>query len=166
MTRIDEILRIAREQLGTIEATGNNDGAPSVLYAGGRREPWCADFVAYVFRQAGCPLPGDVVPSLKQGNPIALVTRLELELTRAGWETPGPSRGGIVCFRFGGDVGHTEQHHVGIIEDAGSAAVSTIEGNSANGVHRRVYSRIRLASCVSSYAAVPLALLEPEPVAA
>ena len=49
----------AKTQIGVREATGNNDGVPSERYSNGQKEPWCANFVSWCFRESGNPLPGN-----------------------------------------------------------------------------------------------------------
>ncbi|WP_293298640.1 peptidoglycan-binding protein [Pedobacter sp. UBA4863] len=59
--KTNQLLNIAKSQIGVREATGNNDG-PQVVqylaYTGNKKgEPWCAAFVSWVFGQAGYPQP-------------------------------------------------------------------------------------------------------------
>lgn len=79
---LDQLLKLAADQLGVREATGQNDGEPSRRYMGGRREPWCAHFIAWLFRSVGHPLPGDVVATRLTANPIASVARMKRELMK------------------------------------------------------------------------------------
>lgn len=152
-------LEIAISQLGVKESTGANDGTPSERYMGGRREPWCAHFVAWCFREAGRPLAGDRPASAGAGgeNPIASVAEMERRMLRAGHlyvmdpdvvDDAGagmvPEPGDIIFFadRTGSDT-HAGGRHVGIVEHVGtgetSRVVHTIEGNIANQVARRVH---------------------------
>jgi hypothetical protein len=142
-------LQIAISQIGVTEATGQNDGIPSTRYMAGRREPWCAHFVAWCARQAGSPLPGDhVYPD--GSNPIASVEELQRQMKLADRTGPlayVPRPGDLVFFvdRQGSDAanGAGPQRHVGIVEavsdgDAG-ILLHTIEGNLANCVRRAVH---------------------------
>lgn len=160
MTYVDEILRLAREQVGITEATGHNDGVPSERYCGGRLEPWCAHFVAWVYRTAGCPLPGDVPPEQHTPNPIALVAELRNRLAAVDRLCDGPTPGGLVLFetRMGSDPSSsTVAHHVGIVEslDGVGGVVWTIEGNAGDKVQRIRYARRRLRARAWCYAAPP-----------
>ena len=140
-------LDYAISKLGVREATGNNDGPDVDVFTGGRREPWCAHFVAWCFRMAGNPLPGDVVPSPKRANPIASVAAMERKLAQAiiGDCVFPPdhiiSPGEVIFFksRVASDPGRGR--HVGIVEryDADTETVHTIEGNTGDGVRRRAY---------------------------
>ncbi|MNL35657.1 hypothetical protein D3C87_1577000 [compost metagenome] len=55
------ILGIARAELGTREATGNNDGKRVEEYLAAvdlpEGHPYCAAFISWVFKEAGYPLP-------------------------------------------------------------------------------------------------------------
>ena len=129
-------LDIARSQIGVREATGNNDGVPSERYAGGRREPWCADFVSWSFRQAGRPLPGNQ-------RSLAGVQYMEDQMKHAGaWFPRGsrqPQPGDVIFFaNRGGSDGGTGRH-VGIVERVENGRVYTVEGNASNSVKRNSY---------------------------
>lgn len=136
-------LQIAQTQVGIEEATGKNDGRPSKRYMGGRKEPWCGHFVAYCFRQAGTPLPGDVEPSVDTANPLAGVQYMEDMFKQQGWWFAAgdprhrPEPGDVIFYksRHGSDPGRGR--HVGIVELVDAGVLSTIEGNWGNGVSRR-----------------------------
>jgi hypothetical protein len=151
-------LEWAQSIIGVREATGNNDGPDVDVFTGGRREPWCAHFVAWCFRMAGKPLPGDVVPTPTRANPIASVATMERRLKAACldekrgdgvWASNATVNGKrratspseVVFFksRVASDPGRGR--HVGIVEryNAATETVHTIEGNTANGVRRRAY---------------------------
>lgn len=160
MSFVDGILEAARSQVGVAEATGRNDGPPSERYCGGRMEPWCAHFVAWCYRKAGCPLPGDVEPSLKRPNPCALVATLRNQLAGANQLCDGPTVGGLVLFetRMGSDPATSSvSHHVGLVDciDVAAGMVWLIEGNAGNKVQRIRYTRRRLKARAWCYSAPP-----------
>ncbi len=146
---MSRVLDIARAELGVREATGKNDGTPSMRYMGGRTEPWCAHFVAWCARRAGTPLPKDRPARAGVGgeNPLASVEYLETVMTKAGrWRSSAeePEPGDLIFFRdrIGSDRGGGRfQRHVGIVERVDGELVHTIEGNIANAVVRRVHRR-------------------------
>lgn len=121
-------LRAATSQIGVCEATGNNDGIPSQRFCSGQREPWCANFVAWSFRQAGQPLPGNQ-------DALGSVKTMEAGFKRRGEFHRGPPKPGDVIF-FRSPSG---QRHVGIVERVENGRVHTVEGNSGNRVARRSY---------------------------
>ena len=85
-------LRAAQSQVGVREASGNNDGIPQQRYAQGRKEPWCADFVAWSFDQSGHSLPGR-----RRAN--AGVTYMQNQAKRNGtFHTGTPQPGDVVFF--------------------------------------------------------------------
>jgi cell wall-associated NlpC family hydrolase len=129
-------LDAARSQVGVRESTGNNDGIPSQRYMNGRREPWCANFVSWTFRQTGHPLPGNQ-------RSLASVQYMEDQMKGAGKFIPRgkgtPKPGDIIFFANRGDSDRGGGRHVGIVEKVENGRVYTIEGNSGNQVARRSY---------------------------
>lgn len=125
------VLEIAQAQLGVKEATKSNDGEPSVRYMGGRKEPWCGHFVAWVYRQAGKPIPGDVVPTTKRANPLASVAFLERVFKEHEWYYREPKPGDLVFYKDRGQSDPGKGRHVGLVVlvDAQNRSFSTIEGN-------------------------------------
>lgn len=136
VTASGSAVNIALSQYGKKEATGNNDGKDVAKFTGGRQEPWCAHFVAWVFRTAGKPIPGDVVPTPTRANPLASVTFMENVFRKNGWLVSEPQAGDVVFFasRGGSDAG--AGRHVGIVEsvDPVKGIINTIEGNLSNKV--------------------------------
>ena len=57
----EKLLAIASQEIGVIEATGNNDGERVSAYLASvhlkKGQPWCAAFVSWVFMQGGYSLP-------------------------------------------------------------------------------------------------------------
>lgn len=136
-----KIVELAQAQIGIKEATGKNDGVPSEKFAGGRREAWCAHFVAWLYRECGKPLPGDVMPTKTRANPIASVKAMHTQCARAKLLVENPEPGDVIFFNSRGDSDAGNGWHVGIVESTDAVGVNTIEGNSANGVYRRRYKR-------------------------
>lgn len=129
-------LSVAQSQVGVREATGNNDGLPAQRYSNGRREPWCANFVAWTFRQSGNPLPGNQ-------RRLASVQHMEDSMKKnnkwfpRGGGTPQP--GDVIFFGNRGASDRGPGRHVGIVEKVENGKVYTVEGNSSNSVRRRSY---------------------------
>jgi len=97
-----------------MESGGNNRGAKveEIIRANGGvvGEPWCGDFVAYVYRKAGSKSP------TRSWASVAL-------LGSVGTRVSKPVAGDIVRFNFG---------HTGIFwKDAGGEII-TIEGNTGS----------------------------------
>jgi len=115
---------LAATTVGIAEVGGPNEGPPSVRFAGGRREPWCAHWVAWVYRSVGYPLPGDVLPTRVQHNPLASVIAMWESLDAAGWTMPRAATlfpGDLFFSNNRGQSDAGDGWHVGI--------VTAIEGN-------------------------------------
>jgi hypothetical protein len=149
------VIAIAASYLGVTEATGHNDGPPSELFMGGRQEPWCAHYIAFCYRKAGAPLPGDVVPTKTRDNPIASVQHLDEMLAARGWRSALPTPGSIALFRTrdGSDAGHGR--HCGLVEKIDGEWIFCIEANVSDGVHRRRYPFAKLIGMVSGFGHPP-----------
>jgi cell wall-associated NlpC family hydrolase len=123
-------LSAAQSQLGVAEQPpGSNDGpqiaqyrsAVAGSYAGA---PWCAYFVSWAAAQAGAPI-GD------GGRGEGSVAGITAWAQRTGRLTSQPQAGDLILFG---------SHHVGIVESVNAdGTLTTIEGNSSDGVHRRVH---------------------------
>jgi hypothetical protein len=129
-------LSLASSQVGVREATGNNDGLPAQRYSNGRREPWCANFVAWSFRNSGNPLPGNQ-------RRLASVQYMEDQMKANGRFIPSgsapPKPGDVIFFGNRGQSDRGPGRHVGIVEKVENGRVYTVEGNSSNSVRRRSY---------------------------
>ncbi len=147
-----KVLERARFYIGVKEATGKNDGDPARLFNHGEEKPWCAAFVAEVFAEAGCALPGKawLLPS---------VDYMEDQLLKNGrwfdkmwWEKLQPADIILFDYRVHSDSGRGR--HVGIVTSVANRRIYTIEGNSRNMVAERDYPVPSAASTspISGYA--------------
>ena len=119
--------------MGTLEATGNNDGDvtkyPGMFGRG--QESYCADFASWVITNAGGSLNDPWCPSIKN------------QLINSGnWKgRTDPQPGDIVLFDWDGD---NVADHVGLVKSVnGNGTLTTIEGNTggpngAEGVWEKV----------------------------
>lgn len=125
------IMEIAREQLGTRELTGQNDGPKVEAYLSvvklKKGQPWCAAFVSWVYARAGFPQP------------------------RTAWSPDLFPKYRLARSALPGDVvgiyfpEYKRIAHVGLIDAQKGSYIFTIEGNTnapgsreGNGVYRRV----------------------------
>jgi hypothetical protein len=127
----ERALDVARSQLGVAEQPpGSNDGADIAKYrsavAGSYPgAPWCAYFVSWCAAQAGAPI-GD------GGTGLGSVEQVTAWAQRTGRFTTQPAPGELIL--FGG-------RHIGIVESVNAdGTLTTIEGNTSDGVHRRTHS--------------------------
>jgi hypothetical protein len=131
-----DLVRIAQEQLGLKEVPDGCNCGPDIqkFLGSSSGEFWCADFVSWVYQQAGHPFTG----GNDGGWRIAWVPGMHDWLATNGiWhdrvanDPQAPMPGDVITFR--------DDDHVGIVEKVDGTAVSTIEGNSSNQVARRTY---------------------------
>lgn len=107
-------LRVAETLVGVMEVGGNNQG-PMVMRiiranGGVGPEPWCGDFVAYCYRQAGSKAVTRSWASVRLLGGVLGVKRVRK-----------PLAGDLVRFTF---------DHVGIFVKDQGAFIETIEGNT------------------------------------
>jgi hypothetical protein len=134
-------VRIAAREVGVRESRSRANHAPRIVtYRTAVRgagenprvaEPWCADFVSWVWRRAGVPigfggLGSDYVPEL------AAWARLSgrWHAARSGYQ---PRAGDLVVYRANG----SRHGHVGLVVGLRSGRLHTIEGNYRDQVMRR-----------------------------
>jgi hypothetical protein len=144
----NEIVRIARSQLGTDESppgTNCNPYGPCV--------EWCSLFVAWVWKRAGVPLKGSTATyaysgsiykwaEAHEGGPFAVtapgdppLSKAEANGARALSPTATPAPGDAVLYGTGPEYG--ESAHVGLVERVfPGGQITTIDGNFGDRVAR------------------------------
>ena len=131
-----DLIKLASEQVGIKEETGHNDGPSLFKITGGRPEPWCAHFVAWLFRTSNKPIPDDVTPTKTRANPLASVSYMERIFKDHDWLYREPKVGDVVFFANRGASDRGPGRHVGIVERVEGNEIHTIEGNLSNSVRR------------------------------
>ncbi len=132
------IVSAAASQVGVSESPlGSNYGPVIKYYTDYNAEPWCADFVSWVYRKAGTPFTGGA----SGGWRIASTNRMEDWFRNNGvWRnrtsTDIPQPGDAVFFDWNNDG---RDDHAGIVNYTSGSTLYTIEGNSSNRVNRRTY---------------------------
>lgn len=154
MTAAEDVLRVARSQIGTVQAADGSN--PYGRAYGMDRVAWCAEFVWWCFTQAGG---------------AALIPKSAYTPTFFGWfeshhqdPNDGPAVGDVVFFdwQLGGLVtpGREGQiDHVGLVEARlPDGRLQTIEGNTTpptgtgnQGQGGGVWRRARSMSCVAGW---------------
>ena len=125
-----DVVAIARSlaRLGIREA-GRDRGLWVDVFTAGHPEPWCADFVSWVWMTAGHPFRGGLagwrLPSAP-GMQAWFVARGRFAVRRAAIPEPG-------------DVVSFVHQHVGIVVAASATELETVEGNSSDAVVVRRY---------------------------
>lgn len=127
----NKIVDTAAKELGVTEAGNGN-----FKYTDGNNEAWCADFVSWVYKEAGSPVTGGQSGGWRIAGAVMLADwfRQNGLWTQRTDNSFTPQPGDVVLFYFGrtGD-------HIGIIEKTDGNTLHTIEGNTSNGVDRRQY---------------------------
>lgn len=138
---MNKVIEIAITQLGVAEATGRNDGIPAERYNEGEAKAWCAAFVAWVFEQAGIPLPGKrwLLPSVEYMQRILGLHGCAIQVKDFGRNCANLRPGDLIFFnwRVDSDPSATGRH-VEIFEayDKAKGKLITIGGNVGNAVRR------------------------------
>ena len=117
---MNRILSLAQGEVGTVEATNNNDGDVSKYpgYFGRAPESYCANFVSWVLSNAGAPTDYFNTETMKRAW-----------MAEGRWKgTSDPQPGDVVWFDWNRD-GVTD--HVGLVKSVNAdGSVQTIEGNT------------------------------------
>jgi peptidoglycan hydrolase-like protein with peptidoglycan-binding domain len=140
----DEVLDVARHELGTEEVPANSNLVKYSRWYPMPGSPWCAMFVSWVldqvgvegFKQASCPAGADLFRT-------------------AGRWTENPKPGDVVYFDFPDSEARIQ--HVGFVESVGEV-ITTIEGNTSitsNDNGGKVMRRERPRSYIVGYGRPP-----------
>lgn len=123
MSTANEVLRIARAELGYKESPAGSNKTKYGAWFGLDGQPWCMMFLQWLFHQAGA---ADLLPA-KTASCGALMRAAQ----SAGlWVTSGYKAGDLVIYDFPGGAA---TDHCGIVEIVSSGCVTAIEGNTAVG---------------------------------
>lgn len=137
----DRILAIAQGEVGTLEATGNNDGDVTKYpgFFGRGPESYCADFVSWVMHQAGGGLNDPWCPSIK--NKLA---------ASGNWKGRNdPQPGDIVLFDWDHDG---VSDHVGFVKQVNpNGTITTLEGNTGGPAGEGVWEKTRTWDFVQGF---------------
>lgn len=121
MATAEELLAIAKKELGTKESPANSNKVKYASWYGLNGQPWCVMFVQWVFAQAGVSLPA------RTASCTALMNAAK---SAGSWVSKDFLPGDVVIYDWGADG---VPDHCGIVETATSATVVAIEGNTAVG---------------------------------
>lgn len=142
MTIIDELVNIAKAEIGTCEPSG--DDKYITVYNSltgskfGKTVAWCAIYVTWVMHKAG--VKKTVVPYFANCDTGMNWFKKKNQFKKAkaygGDYTPNT---GDVIF-FSSKYTEKDSDHVGIVTGVTGSTVHTIEGNTSDAVHERSYS--------------------------
>lgn len=141
------IVTIAKAQLGLKEnPVGSYSGSEIQKFLGSSKgEKWCADFVSWVYKEAGKQLPGSVdewrIPGAKELADTIADKGTWIDQTDRNGSPPAP-----------GDVFLTKssetQYHVGIVISVTDTAVTTVSGNTNHQVGQTTFANYRESKTV------------------
>lgn len=135
------LLAVAQNEVGTLEATGNNDGDVTKYpgYFGRGQESYCADFVSWVLHQAGGSLNDPWCPSI--------MNKLAASGNWKGRNDPQP--GDIVLFDWDHDG---VSDHVGFVKQVNpNGTLTTLEGNTGGPGGEGVWEKTRTWDFVQGF---------------
>jgi hypothetical protein len=147
MTTSQDVLTVARRQVGIKENPPGSNRSKFGSWYGLDANPWCAMFVSYCFHQAGMPL----AIQTKKGFAYC-PSGVEWFKKANRWSTSNPQPGDVVFYCWRGD-GIAD--HVGIVDRVvSSSEIISIEGNTSpvndtNG--GEVMSRSRTSAVILGY---------------
>lgn len=123
MTTAQQVLDVARSQLGTVEA---RDGSTPYHRAYGlpADQPWCAVFVWWCFQQAAA---GNLTHEKTAYTP----TLAGWFKQRNQWTVATPTVGALIFYDWPDTLRRIQ--HVGIVESFDATTVTAIEGNTSSG---------------------------------
>ena len=122
MATANEILAVARKELGVKESPAGSNRTKYGAWYGLDGQPWCMMFIQWVFAQAGVELP---VKTASCG------TFMRAAQAAGRWETSGYRAGDIVILDIPGNTVNTD--HCGLVVTPLTTGVRTIEGNTGTG---------------------------------
>ncbi len=149
------IVDVARQELAkNVQESpdGCNCGGPINTYTDNHPEFWCADFLSWVYKQAGKPFTGGESGGWRLPAVAGVVAWMQANgvyyQNKPGAPTPRP--GDIIDFNHSGDESGNDTH-IGIVESVSGGEVTTIEGNTSNRVARRKYSNYRSDNTIKGW---------------
>ena len=127
MATAENLLNLARAELGTVESPANSNRVKyNTAYYGrevsGSSYAWCAVFLWWLFREAGAS-------ELYYGGGKTAYCPTLLSFHRGQWVTDYRP-GDIIFFNFSGK---SNAQHVGICESYDGTYITTIDGNTGTG---------------------------------
>lgn len=118
---VGKILEIARAELAKKPVAFDST---VMKYTTGRSEAWCADFVSWVYKEAGVPFTGG-----NNGWQIPAAGGMAAWFKQHGsFVTENPQPGDVVVFGLNGSYAD----HVSIVEKVSGSTITTIGGNESN----------------------------------
>ena len=138
MTTAEQILQVARAELGYKESPAGSNRTKYGAWFGLNGQPWCMMFIQWVFASEGAA-------ALLPARTASCGAFMRAAQAAGQWATGNYQPGDVVIYNFPGNNVKTD--HCGIVEQLAGGGIMAIEGNTgagndANGgqVQRRVRS--------------------------
>ena len=122
MATANEILAVARRELGYTESPAGSNRTKYGKWFGLDGQPWCMMFVQWVFAQAGGM---DLLPALT----ASCGALMRAAQAKGCWVTGGYQPGDVVVYDFPGGA---STDHCGIVEQLAGGGIMAIEGNTGS----------------------------------
>jgi hypothetical protein len=122
---------------------GSNAGPEVNKYTDNHPEYWCADFVSWIYKEAGTPFSGGSSGGWRLPAVTGLIAWLKANGTyvEQGPTATPPVPGDVITFNYKtGNADTQSGNHTGIIETVDGDTITTIEGNASDAVSRRTYN--------------------------
>lgn len=135
-TGITKFVNVARHELSWgFKEDNSNNITPYGQWYGMQGSAWCAMFVSWCAHQAG--IIGDIVPKYAYcPSGMNWYRTQKRYYSRSGGYTP---KVGDVVFFWSSTANRVA--HTGLVVEVGTTTITTIEGNSADGVYERTYNK-------------------------
>lgn len=138
MTTAEQILQVARAELGYKESPAGSNRTKYGAWFGLNGQPWCMMFIQWVFASEGAA-------ALLPARTASCGAFMRSAQAAGRWVTGGYQPGDVVIYDFPGNNVRTD--HCGIVEQLAGGGIMAIEGNTGSGndadggqVQRRVRS--------------------------
>ena len=138
MTTAEQILQVARGELGYKESPAGSNRTKYGAWFGLNGQPWCMMFIQWVFASEGAA-------ALLPARTASCGAFMRAAQAAGRWVTGGYQPGDVVIYDFPGNNVKTD--HCGIVEQLAGGGIMAIEGNTGTGndadggqVQRRIRS--------------------------
>lgn len=103
-------------------------------YTTGRQEAWCADFVSWVYKEAGKPIGGNRGWQVPGTLTMQAIFKKKYRYFKAGTEQPRP---GDIAFYFGSQTpDEGSKRHVNLVMEVNGDKMVTIGGNEGDTIKK------------------------------
>ncbi len=140
----NDIVDVARTELAKNiheSPDGCNCGPGIDEYTDNHHEFWCADFVSWVYKQAGVPFTGGDSGGWRIAGVKSMIDwfKANAQYYDRSTSSPAPKPGSVIFFYEPSSSNTSDGYHVGIVDHVDGDKAITIEGNTGNSVASHTY---------------------------